>query len=161
VFGPVRPCKPRDLGEMTHEVAIRGTTPWEPGFQSLRMSLRTSIHERRRPWSDRPDYRRYGLDAVLALGPPRGGPGGSLMAVMPLAVMPLIHGGRSDVRCLHPAKDSRATAGSFLELEGERTMLARSKQPRRNVGSPIHSCIPLKSMSVLERMTSKIESHPK
>ena len=70
-----------------------------------------------------------------------------------MAVMPLIHGGTSDVRCLHPAKDSPGAAGSFLDIEGERTMLTRRKHPRRNVGSPIHSCIPLKSILVLERMT--------
>src|SRR5271157_4285083 len=70
-------------------------------------------------------------------------------------------GGTSDVRCLHPAKDSPGAAGSFLDIEGERTMLTRRKHPRRNVGSPIHSCILLESILVVERMTSKIESHPK
>src|SRR5271166_2041854 len=103
------------------------------------------------------DHRRDGHDAVETLGPPRRGPGGCLMAVM----MPLILGGTSDVRCRQPHKDSPGAAGSCLEIEGDRTMLTRRKHPRRNVGSPIHSCIPMQSILVVERMTSKIESHPK
>ena len=77
------------------------------------------------------------------------------------AVMPLIPGGPWDVRCPHPAKDLPGAAGSFFEIEGDRTMITRSKHPRKNVGRPIHSCIPMRSISIVESMTSKIESHPK